>query len=118
MGLDTTHGCYSGAYSGFNEWRRWLAGKIDIDLLDYIGYGGSTKRLEDIEHNLEPLFNHSDCDGELSVEECKKIKIGLEEIFKNLDPDNYDERYNYEKTQTFIEGLELAIEKNEPVEFL
>jgi hypothetical protein len=32
MGLDTTHNAWSGPYSSFNNWRRWIADKIGIPL--------------------------------------------------------------------------------------
>lgn len=36
MGLDTTHGCFSGPYPQFMRWRRWVASQvgIPIDLME------------------------------------------------------------------------------------
>ena len=69
MGLDTTHGCYNGTYLSFNRFRYSLGRQIGIDLSDYKGYGNDNgKNLYDIKHELMHLFNHSDCDGELTVE--------------------------------------------------
>jgi len=34
MGLDTTHGCYSGGYAGFNEWRKHLAKAANLPPLE------------------------------------------------------------------------------------
>ena len=78
MGLDTSHNAWHGPYSSFNEFRDMLAKQIGINLNDYYGYGG-TLDLMSIEHDIQPLLNHSDCDGELSVKEsyskCKRVHV-------------------------------------------
>ncbi len=75
MGLNTSHGAWDGPYSSFNTFRKWLASKINIDLDEYIGYMSqkATKELTSIDHKLMPLFNHSDCDGEITPAECLQI---------------------------------------------
>jgi hypothetical protein len=70
MGLDTSHNCWHGPYSSFNRFRYSLGYQIGINLNDYSGYGKTgVKDLTKIEHELMPLFNHSDCNGILTVEE-------------------------------------------------
>lgn len=118
MGLNTTHGCYDGPYSTFNRFRYSLGHQIGINLSDYKGYGNDNgKNLYDIEHELMPLFNHSDCDGELSVEESRSIVKGLDKVLKNFN-EKIEADYNFkEKIKTFREGCLLAIKNNEIVEF-
>jgi hypothetical protein len=119
MGLDTTHGCWNGAYSSFNTFRHNLANQIGINLDDYRGYGGE-KDLESIEHGIMPLLNHSDCDGSLSVEESKSIAEGLSFILDDLTlpPEEEFNPYNLKfKIERFRNGLLDAIENDEIVEF-
>ena len=64
------------------------------------------------ENDLYPLLNHSDSDGELTTDECKKIYKGLNQALKKItDPDII---YN---TQLFIHACKKAIKKNEPIIF-
>lgn len=118
MGLDTTHDCWHGPYSAFNRFRYSLGHQIGIDLDDYNGYGGKRNlNLSDIKHPLMPLFNHSDCDGELSVEESKSIVLGLNNVLENFN-DTIECDYNFkDKIIQFRDGCVHAIELNEVVEF-
>jgi hypothetical protein len=118
MGLDTTHNCWHAPYSSFSEFRHSLGRQIGIDLDEYIGYGDKgTKNLTDIQHDLMPLFNHSDCDGELSVEESKQIVKGLNNILDNFN-EEVKSSYNFkENIIQFRDGCLDAISKNEIVGF-
>lgn len=118
MGLDTTHNCWHGAYSSFNRFRYSLGKQIGINLDDYIGYGDNgTLDLNNLQHDLMPLFNHSDCDGALSVEESKKIANGLNQVLGNFN-DKLDMDYDFkEKVTQFRDGCLDAISKNEIVKF-
>tara|TARA_R110000772_G_scaffold6250_5_gene21941 strand:- start:2067 stop:2417 length:351 start_codon:yes stop_codon:yes gene_type:complete len=115
MGLDTSHNCWHGPYSSFGRFRDVLAKEIGINLKDYFGYGGDnpTKHLEDIDHDIMPLLNHSDCDGELSVEDSKRIVKGLESILETYTEDDYFR----DKMIQFRDGLLDAISSNEVVDF-
>jgi len=121
MGLATTHNCWHGSYGTFNWFRFNLGKQIGIDLQDYIEYSGNGKKsLNDIHHNLIPLFNHSDCEGILTPDECKKIVKGLNNVLNNYNPDlvNYgDADYFKNKLIQFKNGCKKAIEANENVEF-
>lgn len=123
MGLNTSFGAWEGAYSAFDAWRKVIAKKIGLNLENMMGFGGTIPF--NPEHNLTPLLNHSDCDGILTVDECKKIKAGLEEVLKSLpkidmnnenDFENDDEWAAY-KAQLFIDGCNEAIKNDEPIEF-
>ncbi len=118
MGLDTTHNCWHGPYSSFNRFRFSLAKQIGIDLNEYDGYDkGGTKILTDIKHDLMPLFNHSDCDGELSVEESTQISKGLTQVLENFNEEIKADFDFKEKIMQFKTGLLDAITKNEIVYF-
>ncbi len=120
MGLDTTHNAWHGSYSSFNQWRTWLADKVGISLQKMEGFGGDIEWTEEMkEQNYYPLLYHSDCDGDLSIEECKKIKSFLEKILDtkpNVDKDRLID-WNYAHTLSFFQGCQKAIEANEPIEF-
>lgn len=117
MGLDTTHGAWHGAYSAFNTWRTEVAKTIGITLKDMKGFGGITEW--DNTHPLTPLLSHSDCDGELSAEDCLITANALEHILKlYVDKDFSGHIGSFrEKTEQFINGCMLAHEANEPLEF-
>lgn len=140
MGLCTTHGCWNGSYGSFNTFRHKLAEYIGINLDDYYGYQSSFDRnkpvpykdLETINHGIGPLLNHSDCDGELTPQECQEILDGLQQIVD--DPTNgvaLKDNYEYPwqthnatpdtwmsmKIHDFMDGCREAIRLNENVEF-
>lgn len=118
MGLDTTHGCFNGPYSTFNRFRYSLAAQIGIDLDDYDGYGGNgAKDLASIEHDLMPLFNHSDCDGELSVDESKRLISGFNQVLESFNPDLKHDSSFIDRIKWFRDGCILAVQNNEVIEF-
>jgi len=125
MGLDTSHNAWHGPYSSFNRFRYWLAEKAGINLNDYLGYGHptATKELTSIDHKLMPLFNHSDCEGELTPVECKQIAEGIEEVLDNMSkeeiehPENTYSFSHLNKAKQFRDGCILAHSKNENIEF-
>ena len=118
MGLDTSHNCWHAPYSMFNRFRTSLASQIGINLNDYFGYNeNGTKELTSIEHDIQPLLNHSDCDGELTVEEAARIVKGLDNILENFDekiPSDFDFK---EQIIQFRDGCLDAVSKNEKIEF-
>lgn len=109
MGLDTTHNAWHGAYSRFHRWRVAVANAIGINIDEMEGFGGTKDW--DQNHPLTPLLHHSDCDGDLSVEECKRLIIGLTEIKDKLEPEWK------ERAEQFIKGCQDAIEADESIEF-
>ncbi len=102
MGLDTTHGAFRGSYGGFNKFRTGIA-------IIAINKGQSPLHYD---HDLYPLLNHSDCDGKLTPDECRRIEKGLLAIMDSITDD-----YVIEKAKEFAEGCKLAYEKNEDILF-
>lgn len=118
MGLDTTHNCWHGPYSSFNRFRYSLGKQIGINLDEYIGYGEiGTKDIASINHDLVPLFDHSDCDGELTVEESKQIVNGLNSVLENFNEEIIADYGFKENIIQFRDGCLDAISKNEIIEF-
>ena len=140
MGLDTSHDCWSGAYSAFSRWRDELAraagytfkpfetefgtrefvAEINWDALQPKNYDGEWDRIP--EDPLIILLAHSDCDGEIKAEHAQLIADRLESLLDKLPADEeasgHLSRYGYRgTTERFIEGLRLAAEAGEPVEF-
>jgi len=118
MGLDTTHGAWNGAYSSFMTWRRNICRLAGLGNLDaHEGFGGSIAWDEN--HPLTPLLFHSDCDGELTPIECKRIADALTELLPLMDGENLGGHIGNlrDKTQTFINGCMEAFNNNEQLEF-
>ncbi len=118
MGLDTSHNCFNGAYSSFKRFRHSLAKQIGIELTDYIGYGDKGyKELTSIEHDIQPLLNHSDCDGYLTVKEARQIAKGLNNILENFD-DKIEAYYDFKNNIIqFRDGCLDAVSKKQKIIF-
>jgi len=101
MGLNFkgTNICWS--YSGFNIFRRELAKLIDVDLKQMRGFGGKIP-WETVDDDIVPFLHHSDCDGQLTVSQLKKVAPRLEELANKWD-DHYTD-YSDHKSR----ALELA----------
>lgn len=119
MGLDTTHNCFHGPYSTFMRFRRSLADQIGINLDDYVEYDREkgTKSLVDLDHPLQPLFNHSDCEGELSVKESKQIVEGLNSVIDQFDKSKPQDFDFLNRVIQFRDGCLEAIQKKEKIIF-
>ncbi len=116
MGLDTTHNCWHGSYGSFARFRDALARQIGINLDEYEGFGGE-KEFITVNHDIVPLLNHSDCDGDLDVEDCKKVVNGLNSILENFNETlEFDPNFK-DKIIQFRDGCLDAISNNEIVEF-
>lgn len=126
MGLDTSHGCWSGPYSSFNRWRVAVAKVIGIDLWHMAGFWSpdyeeckhwdSSMEWDDLpKRPLHLLLNHSDCDGELRWEDCAAIADDLESILDDLEPKGpFSDR---ECAARWIRGLRAAAKAKDDVTF-
>lgn len=137
MGLDTTHGCWSGAYSAFSRWRERLAEVCGIPLNVMAGfYQQPSTRVENRRGGsllvglplkwellkpdpLHVLLNHSECDGSIAHKDCLPLAKRLKELLPLLPEGDGGGLIGdwREKTQTFIDGLMRAHEAGEDVEF-
>ncbi len=119
MGLDVTHDCWHGAYSGFMRWRIKICEVAGYgDLMQRQGFGGDIPFPQD--DPLTILLDHSDNDGEIEFKYCKPIADRLLELIPALkkagDGGGHIGSYA-DKTQAFIDGLLLANRKKENIEF-
>jgi hypothetical protein len=115
MGLDTTHGAFNGAYSSFYRFRDELSKLVnELSTGAYSGYGGSIPfaRIED--DGIRRLLDQSDCDGEISPEDCKLIADSLDKFLDKMDP----ESELYSRSLQFRDGCLLAHSKGETLEFM
>ena len=69
---------------------------------------------DNVKDPITPLLNHSDCDGELTPEECRTVAPRLRELVANWKEDDYDKA----KAIELAEGMELAAKNNELLEFI
>lgn len=107
----------SWSYSGFSSFRSRLAEKIGIDLNSMEGFGrfdkSPRKSWDTINDPIKPFLNHSDCDGELSPEECKSIASRLRELVKAWHEDDYD-KVNALK---LADAMDLCVQEGVCLEF-
>lgn len=129
MGLDVSHGCWSGAYSNFHGFRSLIAKSLGFDLDSMAGFsdecGESWGSITYDDFHI--LLNHSDCDGEIDLEDSVKLRDRMVEyrdtffsfagevthrdrIFRVDD----NTRYKYD---SWISGLSDAIDSGDIVEF-
>lgn len=130
MGLDTTHNAWHGSYSGFAEWRKWLAEQIGINLDAMDGFQSSFKQTpkkiikwESLPHDdLHYLLNHSDCDGSITSKRCGKIAKRLDQILKKVKPNknivlDYESEWKVQATKDFSKGCKKAFKLKQNIQF-
>lgn len=140
MGLDTTHGCWSGAYSAFARWCNELATvagyemgspdehgiaapKIGWDRITLDNLAGHWDdipcRLDGTPDPLLILIAHYDCEGWILSRFCDPLADRLAELVPLLpiDPDHGHIGHWRAKTERFICGLREAAKAGEDVEF-
>lgn len=68
---------------------------------------------------LHELLYHSDCDGLIEWEKCNAIADELEKILPELPDEDFGGHVGLikDKTKTFIDGLRLAYDNQENLEF-
>lgn len=144
MGLDTSHDCWHGPYGSFKEFRE-LVGRAaglpyrraadgDGYVLDIDWDPVSMRQIEGHWDRKGPtvqssgiydppitdpvlyLLVHSDCDGKLRRGYLPALKKRLEELLPAYER-LAEDRYSKHKLQTFIDGLQRAIDQGEHVDF-
>ena len=111
MGLDVGKARWS--YSGFGEFRHRLCEQLGIKLSAMRGFGGETPWALYADEPLVPLLDHSDCDGELTPEQCATVAPRLRELVDAWEEDDYDRIHAIRLT----ESMEECAANNEPLEF-
>lgn len=116
MGVDI--GGAHWAYGGFSRFRQTLAEMEGFNLMDMAGFGGwhnpDCKQLswDTVDTPIKPLLNHSDCDGELTPEECAQVYPRLAELVEQLE-DSYDR----DNGRILVAEMKAAAEGNYDLEF-
>ena len=132
MGLDTSHDCWHGGYTGFTHWRNWLAGMAGYKITPADYEAGNVSPSPDIDWgSFKPenyagewaetpkdplliLLVHSDCDGEIKAKHCELLAVRLAGLLENLI---IEEDVFRQRTEQFIAGLRDAAALGESVEF-
>jgi len=113
MGLDFSHGDAHWSYSGFNRARTRLAAVFGISLNEMFGFGGPKMWPDPNKMPIVHLLSHSDCDGDLSVKQCRAVAPALRKAVADWDEDDYD-RQNF---LALANAMDEAADADEPLEF-
>lgn len=122
MGLDFSHGPEyerfgpfgpQWSYTGFNRFRRRLSQAEGFDLDGMAGFIVNGAPWSTVATPLTPLLNHSDCDGNMTPEECKQVAPRLKEIVDGWEPGDYDRQSALE----LVAAMEYCAEHGETLEF-
>lgn len=135
MGLDFSHGEARWSYGTFQRFRKRLAASIGLDWGLMLHDAGDSpagtlcgwsphnhtdeqrreKSWEHAEkHDIYPLLNHSDCDGELDPDECRRVARGLRSIV-SLWPEDDNDRL---RALELASGCDAAADAGENLEFI
>ena len=103
----------SWSYGGFHGFRQnlWAEAGFSGDLYELYDEDQWLDQ-DPEEHPLFELWNHSDCDGELTPEQLTKIAPALRELCPRLR-DDYDRTNGLE----LADSMEEAIKQGLPLEF-
>lgn len=112
MGLAFRQSNANWSYSGFNAFRCRLAAEIGINLREMAGFGPPERPWHKITDGIAPLLNHSDCEGELTPEECKRVAPRLRELVADW-PDDHDKQNALE----LADDMEATAAKGEALVF-
>lgn len=144
MGLDTTHGAFSGAYSAFNRFRQIVAKAMggsyppharplvcaDGDIIQnpddsrfYVAC--KWEKFQEKQPGLSAFLSSNDCEGEFSPEVCRQMADEIEALLPKIEeldecPSGHIERDGgyVEVAKRYIAGCRLAADKNETLEYL
>ncbi|MEU0665710.1 hypothetical protein ABZ508_26490 [Streptomyces lavendulocolor] len=123
MGLDFTHTDAHWSYTGFGRFRQALALHEGFELKTMVGYGGD-REWSTVDTPLKPLLDHSDCDGELTPEDCATVAPRLREVVDFLWPAdtstwqlNPEACINRQNGLLLADGMDNAAQSGEHLEF-
>lgn len=119
MGLNFSHTNAAWPYVAFSRFREALATHEGIDLSHMEGFrrhGDDRPRVPwtSVTTPLVPFLNHSDCDGELTPEECRQVAPRLREVIAAIWPSGH---YNHEVGLLLADGMDAAAADGEPLQF-
>lgn len=116
MGIAFSPGGAGWSYGGFMAFRRWVALRalnVDLDYMAGFNEERPARTWSQFDHDpITLLLNHSDCDGELSADQCRLVAPRLREILADC-PHEYDKAQGLK----LADGMDEAAEKNVPLLF-
>jgi len=110
MGLDIGCRCgeigfRAGSYSGFHWWRHELAKFLEFNLDEWWNRHGKP------ETPFEPLLMHSDCDGYLTIKDCKQMIEPMRELIKKLkEPNSWIQFFSDMTKEDYEYFVELCVD--------
>jgi len=114
MGIDFSHCDAHWAYPEFMQFRSRLAKEIGVEIMEMEGFIENGRRWRSLPPDpIIGLLFHSDCDGELSPEECERIAPRLRELVSKWPDDDYDKM----NALDLAIGMETAACAFEPLRF-
>jgi hypothetical protein len=111
MGLDFVGSSAHWSYTGFHDFRVRLAREIEISLDNMAGFGG-TESWDGLNDPIILLLNHSDCDGELTPEQCSVVAPRLR-VLVGFWPDDYDR----DNALRLVHGMEECAKEKRLLKF-
>lgn len=128
MGLNCSHGAFDGAYSAFNRFRQEVAKALgckypphDDKSLDQDMWYTADGMTREKNPGVYEFFCHSDCDGEIDPEMCKKVADELSpalDLMPEESGGHIARNGGYKAVlQKFIDGCMQAHEAGESLEF-
>ena len=111
MGRAASQGRFIMSYSSFNEFREKIAKSIGFDMNEFQGFGGK-RSWNEMKSPIKALINHSDCAGDLTVEEMKPLIPELEKVLLT-----WEDSWFKTCLAELIESMQLAIKSKQPLEF-
>lgn len=88
-------------------------GQSTANYTDYIGTQPVIS-WDKIKDPIKPLLNHSDCDGDLTPDQCREVAPRIRELVKDW-PDDDRDKIN---ALLLADGMDLAVNKKENLEFM
>ena len=112
MGLNFKQSNAQWSYSGFMSFRERLASEIGLTLREMDGFKDGGNSWDSITDAIKPFLNHSDCDGELSVDEMKLVAPRLRELVADWEDD-----HDKENALELASDMEALILSGKPLIF-
>lgn len=96
MGLNFKDSDAQWSYGGFMAFRERLASEIGVELRTMQGFSERTddgkipgeRSWKNINDDIVPFLNHSDCEDELTPEECKRVAPRLRKLVADWEDDH------------------------------
>ncbi|MFH9333511.1 hypothetical protein ACH4KU_31660 [Streptomyces althioticus] len=111
---DTRSPDVSWSYTGFGEFRRWLAQVEGFTLDEMHGFGGQ-RPWNDVSTTLAPLLDHPDDDGpDLTPAQCAAIRPRLQEIADQREGGSTDPllHRHMDDARQLVVVLQCCVEKD------